>query len=85
MLREGGQMNYPTIEQVEAADHEQICRWYRFLPSPGRSAIDRDEPYEVFNRLLKVEAVVMTRISDRLKDLGGFTPEISKRIGWTPE
>jgi len=26
---------YPTMEEVEAADRQTICRWYRFLPSPG--------------------------------------------------
>jgi len=25
---------YPTLEQIKNADHKQICRWYRFLPSP---------------------------------------------------
>jgi hypothetical protein len=24
---------YPTIEEVEQADKEQLARWYRFLPS----------------------------------------------------
>jgi hypothetical protein len=25
--------DFPTMEQVEKATHEQLARWYRFLPS----------------------------------------------------
>lgn len=56
----------PTIEEVEKADREQICRWWRFLPPPQTDG----------------EVKIMNRIVERFKDLGGFTPEISKRIGW---
>jgi len=73
-------MNYPTLEQVEAADHEQICTWYRFLPSPGERAIYLD--YEEFRKVLDVEVLIQTRILERFKELGGFTPAISKKIGW---
>lgn len=69
---------YPTLDQVNAADHMQICRWHRFLPSPGESAIDTPE----FEATLAEEVAVMNRIADRLHELGGFTPEISKAIGW---
>ena len=58
--------NMPTMKDVEKADREQICRWWRFLPSPRT-----DEEVEIMNR-----------IADRFDELGGFTPEISKRIGW---
>ena len=27
-------MKYPTLEEVEAADHRQICQWCRNLPLP---------------------------------------------------
>jgi len=56
----------PTMEGVEKADREQLCRWWRFLSSP-----ETDE-----------EVKVMNRIAERFKEVGGFTPEISKRIGW---
>ena len=59
-------MNYPTLEQVESADQMTLCRWYRFLPSP-----DTDERLVILNRIL-----------ERCSDGGGFTPEISKAIGW---
>jgi len=59
-------MSYPTLEEVEEADHEQICRWCRFLPSPGM-----DNQEEIMNLICK-----------RWKESGGFTPELSKKIGW---
>lgn len=60
------QMQYPTLEEVEKADREQICRWYRFLPTPKT-----DRQGELLHTILT-----------RFKELGGFTPEISKRLGW---
>lgn len=57
---------FPTIEEVKAANHEQICRWYRFLPS----TLDKDD------------AEVMDEMHNRYEALGGMTPEISKKIGW---
>jgi len=71
-------MGYPTLEQVNSASHYQICSWYRFLPSPGSRAIGRPDFEEVLNR----EAPIMDRIAERLKEFGGFTPEISKSLGW---
>lgn len=59
-------MSYPTIEEIDAADHEQICRWWRFLPGVRTGTDVRS----------------MNRIAVRLGDLGGFTPELSKKIGW---
>lgn len=58
-------MNYPTLEQVNAADRTEICRWWRFLP------IARSE----------AELDVVDRIAVRFKEYGGFTPEISKEVG----
>ena len=71
-------MRYPTIEQVDAADHMQICMWYRNLSSPGSSAIGKQN----FDEVLDTEGFIMNRIADRLKKFGGFTTEISKAIGW---
>ena len=73
------------MEQVEGADIVQLCRWSRFLPSPGQNAIGKDESWfdnETFETLMQREAAVMNRILERQKELGGMTPEISKRIGW---
>jgi len=61
-------MNYPTYEEVEEATHEQLARWCRFLPSP----------------MTEEQLRVINHAAGRLKVMGGFTPEISKRIGWKP-
>ena len=71
-------MNYPTMEEVEKADRLTICRWFRFLPSPGTRAIGKPN----FNEVLEEEVKIMNRIDGRLKEFGGFTPEISKALGW---
>jgi hypothetical protein len=56
---------FPTLEEVEKADKEQLARWYRFLPS-GETAVDRK---------------IMKRIAERFDKLGGMTLELSKKIG----
>jgi hypothetical protein len=56
---------FPTIQEVEKADKEQLARWYRFLPS-GETAADQK---------------IMKRISERFEKFGGMTPELSKKIG----
>lgn len=71
-------MRYPKINEVEDASRMQLCRWHRFLPSPGQSAIGNSN----FNEVLEHEAKIQSRISERLAELGGFTVEISKALGW---
>jgi len=71
-------VKYPTLAEVDAASHMDICRWWWFLKSPGESAIGTD----AFEASLQAEAAIMVRIEARLKELGGFTPVISKAIGW---
>jgi hypothetical protein len=56
---------FPTFEEVEKADKEQLARWYRFLPS-GETAADQK---------------IMKRIAERFEKLGGMTAELSKKIG----
>ncbi len=56
---------FPTIQEVEKADKEQLARWYRFLPS-GETAADQK---------------IMKRIAERFEKLGGMTNELSKKIG----
>jgi len=58
---------YPVQEQVEKADREQLARWHRFLPCPETTE----------------EADIMEEIEERFEAMGGFTPELSKKIGWT--
>jgi hypothetical protein len=55
---------FPTLEDVEKADKEQLARWYRFLPS-GESAADKK---------------IMKRIAKRFERLGGMTTALSKKI-----
>ena len=71
-------MNYPTMDQIEAATREKICEWYRFLPSPGELAVGSPS----FAEVMALEVPLINRIHERFVSLGGFTPEISKHIGW---
>lgn len=71
-------MNYPTLEEVEAADILQLASWYRFLPSPGLGAVGQSD----FESTMGKEADILDRITARLQELGGMTPAISKAIGW---
>lgn len=73
-------MKYPTIEEVESATHEQLAHWHRFLPSPGAAAVGASQ--KTFQELLTKQGSILDRIGDRFKEMGGMTPEISKRIGW---
>jgi len=57
---------YPTMKEVEAASRFQLCKWHRFLQPPVN-----DEQVAINNRLF-----------ERWKEEGGFTPSISKQIGW---
>lgn len=61
-----GRPDFPTMLQVENASHEQLARWYRFLP-----AGDTQEQHKI-----------MIRIEERFKATGGMTDEISKKIGF---
>jgi hypothetical protein len=57
--------DFPTMEQVEKANHEQLARWYRFLPSGDT----------------KEQQKIMDRIAARFKRLGAMTPALEKKIG----
>jgi hypothetical protein len=58
--------DFPTMEQVEKADREQLARWYRFLPAGDT----------------KDQQKVMDKISERFKRFGGMTPTLEKKIGF---
>jgi hypothetical protein len=57
--------DFPTLDQVESADHEQLGKWYRFLPS-GETPEQQK---------------IMDRIEQRFKRLGGMTEALSEKIG----
>ena len=69
-------MTYPTIEQVNKAEKLQLGKWVRLLPSP--------QVYPLLPGKDKSEqALVMDRIIERFHtELRGWTPELSKQIGW---
>jgi hypothetical protein len=58
--------DFPTAAEVEKAGREQLAKWYRFLPSGDT----KDQQH------------VLDRIAERFKELGGMTPELSKKIGF---
>jgi hypothetical protein len=58
--------DFPTMDQVEKADREQLAKWYRFLPSG-----DTPEQRKIQHRL-----------AERFQKMGGMTPEFSKKIGF---
>ena len=61
--------DFPTMEQVEKADREQLAHWYRFLPSGDTSEQRKIQP----------------RLAERFQKMGGMTPELSKKIGFGGE
>lgn len=80
-------MEYPTMQAVETAELEQLCVWRRFLPPVGKNCFRENESPpspEDFQKSMKNESAVMRRILERITTLGGMTPKISKKIGWTP-
>lgn len=69
-------MNYPTLEQVNEADAVSVCRWFRYLPSPGTSAIGTPE----MEKVRQAEAIIMDRLVERFHKESPMTPTISKLI-----
>jgi hypothetical protein len=57
--------DFPTMVEVEAADRDQLARWYRFLAA-GDSAEQQK---------------ILDRIAARFEKLRGMTPQLSKKIG----
>ena len=57
------------VAEINSLTREEMCRLWRFAPS-GHIYFDNSLPYfEIF--------------STRFKKLDVFSPEISKKIGWT--
>lgn len=55
-------------KKIDNMSHEELARLRRFAPS-GHPVFNTDYPlYEYFEK--------------RFNELGGMTPEISKKIGW---
>jgi hypothetical protein len=60
-------MEFPTMEQVDSADHEQLARWYRMLRG-GQTESERLILHEIFTLFTQK---------------GGWTEELSRKIGYT--
>lgn len=74
-------MTYPTDAEIESADHVTLARWYRFLRSPGMSVIDHPNATE--RERIRVDQMnKLDRIIARFNGAGGWTPAISKTVGW---
>jgi hypothetical protein len=69
------------MQQVEHASLHQLLTWWRFNPGPGMWAIGHED-HAVFEKALKEEAKIIERIGERIKELGGITPGVSKAVGW---
>ena len=58
-----------VIDGINSLSRYDMCRLQRFAPS-GHPYFDSSKPYyEVFKK--------------RFDELGGFSPEISKQLGWS--
>jgi hypothetical protein len=55
-------------DAIDKLSREEMCRLWRFAPSGHVYFISGTEVHEHFDK--------------RFKELGGFSPEISKKIGW---
>lgn len=69
---------YPTMKAVDKATHLELCRWYRFLPGPGMSAVGKPD----FEETLTREKKILDKIVDRVVNEKAMTPKISKDLGW---
>ncbi len=58
-----------NLKDIAAMSREEMCRLHRFAPVGDPYFIRGTPEQEAFR--------------DRFKELGGFSPEISKRIGWS--
>jgi len=71
-------MKYPTIDEVYRANKIQLAKWVRFLPSPGKSAVGKDN----FEKVMKEEGKILRLIMKLFEAQGGMSPNLSKTIGW---
>lgn len=67
---------YPSMEEVEKASRTQLGSWSRYLPSPGTAAIGTPK----FGDMLASESATMDLILKRFKELGGWSPRVSKAV-----
>jgi hypothetical protein len=56
------------MDEVEKGSRVELAKWYRFLPRGDTKEQQR----------------VLDRIAERFKEVGGMTPELSKKIAPSP-
>jgi hypothetical protein len=72
-------MTYPTPQQVELADREQIYRWFLLLPFPKHLKIKEGKIVKwVWSPEYGRE--IMLRVHKRWEELGGTDPELRNKI-----
>jgi len=60
--------NEEEIAKINSMSRLEVCKLWRFAP--------------VGHRYFDITNPLHTVFEARFKELGGFTPEISKQIGW---
>jgi hypothetical protein len=73
-------MEYPTLEQVDAANALQLAQWFRFLPTPGVNAVKTTQPIDKVNAAIAHEGEIMDRIIRRLAEPEVMTMEVCNTI-----
>jgi hypothetical protein len=72
-------MDYPSLEQVEQADREQIYRWFLLLPIPKLLKTGKGKDIR-FTHSPEGSMLIIKRIFARHRELGGRDPEMANRI-----
>ena len=73
-------MEYPNIEQVEKADHLQLCEWFFFLPIPYWQKLGRGKTKRFVEGPVTHARHVFDTICKRYYEMGGITPEIKEKL-----
>ena len=67
-------MTYPSIQEVEAADYNQLLCWFHQLPSPGMTAFQLGAAEGTWRAAMKHECEIHRRIGERVwKEHGNTT------------
>jgi hypothetical protein len=73
-------MDYPSMEQVRNASHEQICEWVFFLPMPYMQKIGRGKTKKFVEAPMVHAREIMKTIWERYGVMGRMTPEIRDKL-----
>jgi hypothetical protein len=73
-------LKYPDMGHVQTANRLKLAMWCRFLPSPGSAWIAKSPV--VFDTEMAKESCILEAIRTRFNFLGGWSPAVSKKLGW---